>query len=61
MEGSIILFDLVNNGKSTITRRIMAVNSKVYETLDTDIQKENGTSLTVACLLFCFLKKVFYH
>lgn len=53
MEGSIILLGHLNNGKSTTARKILAGNSKFYETLDKDVHKEKGT--TIECGITSFL------
>lgn len=57
IERGIILFGQVNNGNSIIAGRVFAENSKVLETLDTDIEKEKGTTLELVCFLFFGHKK----
>ena len=53
MDGNILLRCYVHNGKSTIAGRILTGNLNVFQTLDTDIEKEKGT--TIECYMSSFL------
>lgn len=59
MEGRIILLGHVGNDKSVIAGRILARNSKVYETLGTDTEDKKDTTAKCSMRSLLFDQKIY--